>query len=550
MKKPSEKPDSWQLRRRRIIGLGERSIRKSYYPKLQGKLQELALFRALLDQSSDIILLIRMPSGRIADLNQTALQLLARPRTGVIDRPIEGLLPAATVEAIRSLDAEVPASTDPSRIVTSRIVPNGGQAVDLEMGIRAVELNAERYAVVVGRDVTERRRIAREKNRLRSQLLQAQKMESIGTLAGGIAHDFNNLLMGILGRTSLMALEAGSTGAMADHIVGIETCVKTATDLTNQLLGVARGGKYQVSPTALNHLVKTSLDMFGRTRKEMAIHYKLTEQELTVAVDRAQIEQVLLNLFVNAWQAMPDGGDLWVETDQIEIRAAPPSQHPLDPGRYARISVTDSGVGIDASIIERIFDPFFTTKEMGRGTGLGLASAYGIVQNHQGHITVYSEQGGGATFNIYLPSIQAESGPPPETADRGAIPEGGGTILLVDDEATPRQVGRQMLKALGYTAVVADSGQAAVALFRSRPDAFDLVILDMIMPGMSGAETLKGLRRIRDDVKVLLSSGYSLNGQAADIMAQGCQGFLQKPYDLAGLSQAVRELVGGAPAAD
>jgi signal transduction histidine kinase len=240
--------------------------------------------------------------------------------------------------------------------------------------------------------------------RLEKELQQAQKLDSLGTLAGGIAHDFNNLLMGIQGRASLISLDLETFHPHQEHIHAIEEYIRSATSLTKQLLGFARGGKYEVKPIDMNELVLSSSAMFGRTRKEIKIHTKYQESPQVVEAYRDQIEQVLLNMYINAWQAMPpEGGELYLETKIATLDDDYCKPHQAEPGRYVNISITDTGSGMDEATRQRIFDPFFTTKEKSRGTGLGLASAYGIIKNHGGFISVHSEMGHGTTFNIYLP---------------------------------------------------------------------------------------------------------------------------------------------------
>jgi PAS domain S-box-containing protein len=253
-------------------------------------------------------------------------------------------------------------------------------------------------------DMTEKKQAAREKEQLQAKLQQAQKMEAIGTLAGGIAHDFNNILMGIQGRTSLILADIGSDHPHFEHLTEIENYVGSAAELTRQLLGFARGGKYQVVPTDLNQLVEKTSQMFGRTKKEITIERNYEEDLWTVEVDRSQIEQVLLNIYVNAWQAMPRGGTLFIQTANVRLDNKFVKPYNMGAGDYVNVTMKDTGVGIDANTIKMVFDPFFTTKEKERGTGLGLASAYGIIKNHDGIITAQSEKGQGASFNIYLPA--------------------------------------------------------------------------------------------------------------------------------------------------
>ncbi|MDX2501012.1 MAG: ATP-binding protein, partial [Deltaproteobacteria bacterium] len=253
-------------------------------------------------------------------------------------------------------------------------------------------------------DMTEKKQAAREKEKLQAKLQQAQKMEAIGTLAGGIAHDFNNLLMGIQGRTSLLLADIHADHPHFEHLSEIESYVTSAAELTRQLLGFARGGKYQVVSTDLNELVEKSSRMFGRTKKEITIERKYGDDLRAVDVDRSQIEQVLLNIYVNACQAMPAGGTLLIRTANTHLDDKFVKLYNAAVGDYVNVSIKDNGVGMDVDTVKRVFDPFFTTKEQERGTGLGLASAYGIVKNHDGIIIATSEKGNGATVDIYLPA--------------------------------------------------------------------------------------------------------------------------------------------------
>ncbi|MBN2399761.1 MAG: PAS domain S-box protein [Candidatus Aminicenantes bacterium] len=386
------------------------------------------------------------------------------------------------------------------------------------------------------------RKIAQQALQSQQELLQqAQKMEAIGTLASGIAHDFNNLLMGIQGRASLLLMESDCSRPEYGHLKGIEQYIKSAAELTQQLLGLARGGKYEVVPTDLNALVQNSIDIFGRTKKEIKIFTMLDPELRVVEVDRTQIEQVLLNLLVNAWQAMPEGGDISVTTQNVDLREGDARIFQLQSGHFVRLGVSDSGIGMDESTKSRIFDPFFTTKEMGRGTGLGLASAYGIVKNHGGIITVYSEKDSGSIFHVYLPASEKNVETINETVAQ--VPGGSETILLIDDEDMILDVARQMLLSLGYRVLTANSGGPALGIFRKNHAHIDLVILDMIMPLMSGSKVFEGLKGIDPAVRVLLSSGYSINGQAMDILARGCRGFIQKPFTLMELALKIREVL-------
>jgi len=389
-------------------------------------------------------------------------------------------------------------------------------------------------SIVILNDVSERKR-------MESQLRQAHRMEAIGTLAGGIAHDFNNLLMGIQGRISLMLMDTNTSHPYFEHLKGIEEHVKSAADLNKQLLGFARGGRYEIKSTDLNELSKKSSRMFARTKKEIVIRERYDENLWTAEVDQSQIEQVLLNLYVNAWQSMPGGGDLFIQTENVVIEESYARQYQVEPGKYVKISVIDTGVGMDEATQQRIFDPFFTTRGMGRGTGLGLASAYGIIKNHSGFIEVYSEVDEGATFSIVLPASKKAA--VKEKNLHEEVIKGTETVLLVDDEDIIIEIAQQILETLGYKVLLARGGKEAIDVYTENREEIDFVILDMIMPDMGGGDTFDNLRRINPDLKVLLSSGYSIDGQATEILERGCNGFLQKPFNMWDLSKKIREIL-------
>ncbi|UCE35310.1 MAG: PAS domain S-box protein [Deltaproteobacteria bacterium] len=392
-------------------------------------------------------------------------------------------------------------------------------------------------------DMTERKKAEEERKKLEAQLQYTQRMEALGTLAGGIAHNFNNLLAGIMGNLSLTLLDSHPTQPHFDHLKRIEKLVKSGSQLTSQLLGYARGGRYDVKLLDFNRLVTEIFDTFGAAKKEIRVHRSLAEDLLGIKADQGQIEQVLLNVLVNAGDAMPGGGDLFLETMNVTDKDMGRKPYKVRPGTYVLLKVKDTGTGMDKKTLQHIFEPFFTTKGLGAGTGLGLASAYGIIKAHQGYIDVESEKGHGTTFEIYLPASESKS---PEASKRAGHPaEGSETILLVDDEPMILEVAVEVLRELGYTALEAQGGRQAVELYNKKRAAIDLVILDMIMPDMGGGETYDRIKQINPQVKVLLSSGYSIDGEATEILERGCQGFIQKPFGMEELSMKIREILDG-----
>lgn len=496
-------------------------------------------YRALTDQSLTGIFIHL--EGEIVYVNDCLAQMLSYAPGEMTGKKLWNFVHHKDRNMVKERELARANGIDVTTNYEFRAIQKSGEPV--WFGLFAATINFNGQSACMGNviDLTSKKQAGEERKKLEAHIKQSQKMEAIGTLAGGIAHDFNNLLMGIQGRVSLMTADTDSTQPFLEHIKGIEDYVRSASDLTKQLLGFARGEKYEVKAADLNEIVKKQNRMFGRTKKEISIREKYENNLWSADVDQGQIEQVLLNLYINAWQSMPGGGILSVQTENVILDENHSKAFEFKPGNYVKISVADTGVGMDAATRQRIFDPFFTTKEISRGTGLGLASVYGIIKNHGGFIDVKSVKGEGAVFDIYLPASEREVIKKKEKEQE--VIKGSETVLLVDDEDIIIDVGKELLATLGYRALIANNGTDAIKICEEKKDHIDMVILDMIMPGMDGGETYDKLKKVNPDLKILLSSGYSIHGQAAEILERGCDGFIQKPFDMRNMSQKIREVL-------
>ncbi|MBN1697699.1 MAG: PAS domain S-box protein [Spirochaetales bacterium] len=497
-------------------------------------------FRLLFNNAKDAIFFHDM-SGNILEVNQVACNRLGYTREELIGENVAKIdAPSSRVLIEKRLNIM---KEKGFILFEAEHMTKDGKIIPVEINSSVIDLEEGKATLSIVRDLTERKEAEKERKKLEQQIIQAQKLEALGTLAGGFAHDFNNLLMGIQVNATLLHANLSGDRENLVRVNDIGELVHRGISLTRQLLGLGRGGKYEVEVVDVNDLLNKSATLFGRSRKEIRIHFSFDSELMAVEADRGQLEQVFLNLYVNAWQAMPDGGDLYIGTENVKLEISDENGFSLPSGMYVKISITDTGEGIDESIRQKVFDPFFTTKE-GTGSGLGLASSYGIVRNHNGNITIYSEKGKGSTFNIYLPATGKHPEPVMSEEDR-KIPGGKETILLVDDEETIIRSGKAFFKTLGYTVLAASSGHDALAIYRQKKESIDIVILDLIMPGMGGRETFAELKKIDPAVKVLLSSGYSINGQAQELLNKGCLGFLQKPFSLLQAAKKIRSILDG-----
>ncbi|MCJ7616990.1 MAG: GAF domain-containing protein, partial [Desulfobacterales bacterium] len=389
------------------------------------------------------------------------------------------------------------------------------------------------------------------KKELEEKYYQAQKIKAIGKLAGGIARDFNNLLMAIQGHISLMEMGIDSSYPYYERLKNIEKQVQKGVDFTSRLFGYARKGIYEVKPIDLNKLVKETSDSFSKetsdsfskAKKEIVIYHTLDENLLPIEADRAQIEQVLMNMYENAADAMPDGGDIILKTFNMAHQDMKDKLYKLMPGNCVVLTITDTGgKGMDKETMEPIFDPFFTTKKIGRKTGLGLASVYSIITAHGGYIDVESKEDHKTIFSIYFPASTKKV-----EKDEGTFEElikGSGTVLLVDDEEVILEVNNDLLEAIGYQVIIARSGEEAIEVYKKNRDDIDMVLLDISMPGMGGGEAYNRLKEINSDIKVLLSTGFGIDGEANRILDLGANGFIQKPFKMNELSGKINEILG------
>ncbi len=469
--------------------------------------------------------------GRIVYANPAFLSLISVPEEKLLTSNVVDLFQDGDRQRVRDVLTTV--HTHPRSISEDAPVRLDGKEVSVN--IFPIIDESQRSLIFILNDLSERKR-------MEAQILQTQKMEAIGTLAGGIAHDFNNLMMVIQGNVSVMLMDIESGHPFHERLKDIEKKVKSGAKLTSQLLGYARKGRYEVKAVDLNQLVEETSQMFGRTRKEVTVYRELAHPLFPIAADQGQMEQVLMNLLVNAADAMPSGGELWLKTANVSHRELAKSIYHPREGDYALLTVKDTGIGMDPKTVDRIFDPFFTTKEPGKGTGLGLASVYGIIKGHNGYIDVESSPGRGTSFRIYLPASKEK----PEESVRvqdTAILRGKETVLLVDDEEMILKAGQKMLEAMGYQTLRAQTGREAIEAYREHMDRIDLVILDLVMPQMGGGEVFDRLKEINPGVKVLISSGYSIDGEASKILERGGHGFIQKPFDLRQLSHSLRSIL-------
>lgn len=410
----------------------------------------------------------------------------------------------------------------------------GGEIYHASAIIFPIYTEGEIHYAAIQRDVT-------QEKKLYEQLLRAQKMEAIGTLAGGIAHDFNNLLTAILGYSEIMLNMTKEGEPFYRPTTIINNAAQRGADLAKKILMVTRKEKIEAKPVDINEIIHNSMELLQRSiPKNIDIVVNLKKDIPKIMADPSQMQQVLINLAVNARDAMQDGGRLIIETDVVGTENGAANGMPFDKGGFVKLSVSDTGIGMDTETQRKIFDPFFTTKETGKGTGLGLYIVHSVISNHGGYVNLYSEPLKGTRFNIYLPITKAAD---MEESGEAEDIMGSGTILVIDDEADVRELCRDMLEPLGYTVLLAGSGSDGINLFRAMKDRISLVIVDMIMPKMGGNEVFQALKTIKPDIKIVLCSGYSHEGFAGidKLLKSGAARFVQKPFTRHSIAHAIKK---------
>lgn len=496
-----------------------------------------ARFKSLSENAPVIIFSLDI-NGALDYVNPAWEILLGYSRKEVVGRPFTDFMRPENDSNITGIFEHLISGRTPVAELNLRVVhKDGSQRLFNTSASANSNLNGQVTGIIgLAKDVTEERR-------LQHQLFESQKMEAIGTLAGGIAHDFNNLLMGMQANLSLMRLEKPHTGSLQEKIRRIEGQIQNGASLTRQLLGYARKGKYALTVFNVNVLIRETLTVVSRTNKGVVITQHLSDQPAFIKADQGQIELVLLNLFINAVDAMPDGGELTVNST-LTMTAENPDGRPVENnGPFVQLSIRDTGIGMDQNTQARIFEPFFTTKEMGRGTGLGLASVYGVIKNHGGSIRVQSAPGKGSTFTMMLPAARPEQPARNIPEENAVLPTKGGTILIVDDEPLILQYCQEMIKSLGFSVFAAVTAEEAIQIYRKHNQDIDIAILDMVMPKMNGLQLFGVLQAINPEIKTIITTGYALDSRISAIIVKNSHQYLKKPYTRDQLANSIANLM-------
>jgi len=506
-------------------------------------------YRDLVENANSIILRQNI-KGNITFFNEFAQKFFGYAEDEILGRNILGALLPDTESTKHNLKGLIKIlQEEPERQIVSEDenILRNGESVWIAWTYKPIfNSNGQLTEILsIGNDITELKHAAQEKKTLEAQLQGAQKMEAIGTLAGGIAHDFNNILQAIIGYTQIMLMGKDLNDPDHEKLEAIESSAQRASELTKRLLIFGRKVESQLRPVDLNQEVVQVSNMLERTIPKMiSIELNLSDNLEVINGDPVQIEQIMMNMGVNARDAMPDGGKLFFETKNAILDERFCRNHlGANPGEYVLLRVSDTGHGMDKELQEHIFEPFFTTKETGKGTGLGLAMVYGIIKSHGGYITCISKPDEGTAFSIYFPIIKSKIDSQVSKEAEAPLKGGTETILLVDDEESIRQLGEELLGSFGYAVLTAPDGEGALELYEEKAKKVDLVILDLSMPGMGGKRCLEKLVEMNPQVKVIIASGYSFNGPTKGAIDAGAKGFVGKPYEVRQMLQAIRKVM-------
>ena len=506
-------------------------------------------YRTLTENAMALITIVQ--DGRFVFANRMMLEKTGYSRDRIIGQVAWDLVHPDDRRVVEHGGGDAQEGRPPETHYEFRYLTASGQERWLEMQATRIQYKGRPAVLGHGIDITARKEAQAEQARLQERLEHAQRMEVVGTLAGGISHDFNNMLQAVSGYAQILLMRAGQDATQEKYLQGILRACHRSSDLVNQLLTFSRRSHPNTQRMDLNQEVAQVARLLERTIPRMiSVETTLAPDLRPIQADPTQIEQVLMNLGNNAKDAMPLGGRLHFETRNIHLDEQYSARLVgVQPGHYVLLTVSDNGVGMSKEVLARIFEPFFTTKGLGEGTGLGLSTFYGIVKAHQGHISCYSEPGTGAIFRIYLPADgQAAVDQLPHAPEPGDLPRGHETVLLVDDEPQLLDVAREMLEQFGYRVLWATSGEEALEVWRGSGQGIDLVIMDLGMPGMGGLACLKQFCRLAPRLPVIISTGYSANGQARDLLGAGAAGFLAKPYQMVELLVKVRQALDEPPA--
>lgn len=482
---------------------------------------------------------------KITEWNMAAEEIFGYTRSEAIGKsPFNLILPEAEATHVSAIWENLVSHKGGTRSVNTNLTKSGKIKTCSWYNTTLLDNNGDVIGVAsLVLDITDQVETESKNKLLQEQLMQAQKMEAVGNMAGGVAHDFNNLLQSISGYTQLLMLEHESRNEDLSKLQGIEKASRRAADLVRQLLTFSRKIESNLAPLNLNREIRQIRAMLDRTIPKMIeIEMKLDPEIFHIKGDPVQIEQILLNLAINASHAMMDGGILTIETQNVYLDSSFCNSHlGTSEGSYVMLRVTDTGIGMDRQTVKRIFEPFFTTKETGKGTGLGLASVYGIVQAHKSYIECSSEPGEGAQFTIFFPAIGQQQDMTAKGPDTTPIPKGTESVLLVDDEITIREIGTEMLRNYGYTVITASSGEEGLETYREKSEQIDIVIMDLNMPGMGGFRCMKELKAMDPDCLILVASGYTPAESIQRATELGADGFISKPFQMSSFLRKIRD---------